>query len=302
MSASDILACGIDLGGTQIKTVQVAAGGHIAQRRLLPTDDSATAPCWKETIRGVVAPHASHVGLAAPGLADAAGRKITALPGRLLGLEGLDWTEFLERPAVVLNDAHAALLGETWRGAARGRQHVVMLTLGTGVGGAVLCEGRLWRGAIGRAGHCGHMSLNPRGVPDIVGTPGSLETAIGECTVRARTGFASTQALVAAARAGSDPARRAWEESVEALAAGIVSLINVFDPEMVVLGGGITAAGDMLFAPLEQFLARMEWRPAGRRVPVVRAELGGWAGAVGAAWQALYGQDHRISGSLCGAG
>jgi glucokinase len=95
------------------------------------------------------------------------------MQGRLNGLQGFVWTDFLDspRPVVVLNDAHAALLGEVWKGAARGYNNVILLTLGTGVGGALLIDGRLAQGNIGRAGHLGHVSLNSDGAPDIAGTP-----------------------------------------------------------------------------------------------------------------------------------
>src|SRR5205823_7874924 len=168
---------------------------------------------WAEKIRALVqhlqlegGDPADGIGLSAPGLAAADGRSIVCMPERLQGLEGLDWTKFLSaaRTVPVLNDAHAALLGEAWVGAARGLQNVVMLTLGTGVGGAAMVDGRLLRGHLGRAGHLGHICLNPLGTPDVTGTPGSLEDAIGNCTIGARTHgrFQSTHDLVAAYRSG----------------------------------------------------------------------------------------------------
>ncbi|MEZ5304727.1 MAG: ROK family protein [Verrucomicrobiales bacterium] len=186
--------------------------------------------------------------------------------------------------ATRLNDAHAALLGEVWLGAAKGCADAFMLTLGTGVGGAAVCGGRLLRGAIGRAGHLGHIALDFQGEGDICGTPGSLEDMIGECSLPRRSGgrFAATADLVAAAASGDAEAAEIWARSVRALAAGIASLINVLDPEAVVIGGGIAAAGDALFAPLRQHLARFEWRPAGRTVPLRAAQLGDWAGCAGA--------------------
>lgn len=284
MKTGDLL--GIDLGGTNIKAVWMDARGGILRRETRKTGDSVRESAWKEQIRELAAGHSGSIGIAAPGLASEDGRKISFMPGRLHGLEGWDWAEFLGREVATLNDAHAALIGEAWCGAARGRNHVVMLTLGTGVGGAVLADGRLLRGAIGRAGHLGHISLNASGRPDITGTPGSLEEALGECTVRERSGFDTTKDLVEATRNGSPEAVRAWTESMRALAAGIVSLINAFDPEVVLLGGGITAAGETLFSPLEGFLEKMEWRPANHRVPVISAQLGEWAGAIGVARQA----------------
>jgi glucokinase len=139
------------------------------------------------------------------------------------------------------------------------------------------------------AGHFGHVSLNPGGLADIVSTPGSLEDSIGDCTVKQRTDgrFESTTALVAAVRRGDKRASRIWLSSVEALAAAIVSLINVLDPERVILGGGITRAGATLLLPLKKFLDKFEWRPDGSKVRIVFARLGDRAGAFGAQEGAL---------------
>ena len=164
-----------------------------------------------------------------------------------------------------------------------------MLTLGTGVGGAVLADGRILRGHLGRAGHLGHICLDINGAPDIVQTPGSLEDMIGNHNITERAGgrFATTHALIAAYRADDPDATRVWLASIRALACGIASLINVLDPEAVILGGGIAQCGDALFGPLATELERVEWRPAGPGVRLLAAELGEWAGAIGAAREAL---------------
>jgi glucokinase len=213
------------------------------------------------------------------------------MQGRMETLQGLDWTDFLGAPRIipVLNDAQAALLGETWRGAAAGSRNVVLLTLGTGVGGGALVDGRLLRGRIGRAGHLGHVSLDPDGSPDITGTPGSLEDAIGDCTIAARSAgrYTSTAQLVQDYRQGDPGAVAIWLKSVKALAAGIVSLVNVLDPEVVILGGGIVNAGAALLEPLHGWIDRFEWRPTESRVRIVTATLGEMAGAWGAAANAL---------------
>jgi glucokinase len=292
-------AAGIDVGGTRIKAVAASVEGTILRHVTHATaDGTATAADWIRLAREALEvfsrelgrPPAA-VGVCAPGLAARDGRSIAHLPGKLAGLAGLDWTKALERNEAVpvLNDAHAALLGEAWAGAARGRNDVVMLTLGTGVGGAVLAGGRLLRGAIGRAGHIGHLSLDQDGTPSITGMPGALETLVGECTLAERSGgrFTSTTDLVAAHRAGDAHATRVWLESVRALAFGVGSCINLFDPEVIAIGGGIARAGDDLFTPLNAELARIEWRPGGHKVPIVPAILGEWSGALGAAALAL---------------
>ncbi len=287
---------GLDLGGTCAKAVAVTASGQVlerAQQDFAPEIPGAFAEAVRALVRRFetrLGP-AERLGLSAPGLVRADGRAIGHMPGRLTGLEGLDWTAHLGavRPVPVLNDAQAALLGEVWLGAARGARHALLLTLGTGVGGAALVDGHLLRGALGRAGHVGHISLDPAGPPDICGTPGSLEWAIGNATIVERTGgrFHTTQELIRAVEAGDPDAGAVWERSVRALAAGVASLINVLDPEVVVIGGGIARAGETLFAPLARWLDVMEWRPGGHRVRVAAAQLGEFAGAVGAAYHAL---------------
>lgn len=289
-------ALGIDVGGTQIKGLAVAPSGKVLSRFSAQT--LGENENWPRQVLQVVQQlekalgrPADRLGLAAPGLAATDQRSIRYMPGRLPGLQGLPWDEFLGRssPVPVLNDAHAALIGETWLGAARRARNAILLTLGTGVGGAAIVDGRLLRGQIGRAGHLGHVSLNPNGPPDITGTPGSLEDAIGECTLARRSNgqFHSTAELVRGVRCRNPFAQALWTESIRSLAAAIAGFINVLDPEVVVIGGGIAQAGPALFRPLRRHLAQFEWRPGGHQARIVAARLGDRAGAFGAAWYAL---------------
>ena len=288
-------AIGVDVGATNVKLVAVAPWGEILNQHRFPTEDQFSTT-WAERIRDWIAKNEdgggpSHIGIASPGLASRDGRSITWMMGRMSGVMYFDWGAYLRREATisVLNDAHAALLGEIWMGAARGASNVVMLTLGTGVGGTIVSEGRLLRGAIGRAGHLGHITVNAAGAKDIVNTPGSLEDAIGECTLPARSNgrFTTTRDLLIACEAGDDEAKTIWLSSIRALAAGIVSIINVVDPEMVIVGGGIAQAGNALFDPLAKELDELEWRPNDHRVRIAPAELADRAGALGAAWYAM---------------
>jgi glucokinase len=306
-------AIGIDLGGTNIKVVVVEPSGAILERRHDDTGDrrpaDASEPAatpggaaspWADAIRRAVAQiqddrgaPAGWLGIAAPGLAAPDQRAIVSLPGKLEGLEGLDWTDYLgmDRVVPVLNDAHGALVGEAWVGAAAGLQDVLLLTLGTGVGGAIVSRGKLFGGHIGRAGHFGHMSLDPEGKPDDCRMPGSLERCIGETTLVERTGgaYPSTRALVEAHLKGDARATAIWLKSVRALACAVASLINIVDPEAVVIGGGIARAGEALFGPLREIIDQVEWQPGGLRVPVLPATLGEYAGALGAARFAMTG-------------
>jgi glucokinase len=287
---------GLDVGGTNIKCVAFNSKGKVLAEEMLPTSDDGSKS-WLNRARDVAKkilsqfPAETRVGIAAPGLTARDGRSIATMPERLHGLENLNWQKWLslKRPVPVFNDGQAALLAETWIGAAKGATNVLLLTLGTGVGGAAIVDGRLLRGHIGRAGHAGHFCLNPDGPLDIVNTPGSLEDAIGEHTIRTRTNgrFNSTRQLVAAYESGSAEAADAWLRSVHALGAALASLINIFDPEIVVIGGGIADANDSLFVPLRAALDKFEWRPHGHAVKLVKARLGHIAGAAGAAYGAL---------------
>ncbi|MEX0887198.1 MAG: ROK family protein [Phycisphaeraceae bacterium] len=290
-------AIGIDVGGTRLKAVALSRGGEVLARHEAATpghDADALVEAVRAAVKAVAGDAGgggdAPIGLAAPGLAARDGRSIAWMQGRLEAVQGLDFSRALGRDVTVLNDAHAATLAEVWLGAAAGADHAIVLTLGTGVGGGVIVDGRLLTGAIGRAGHIGHMSLDPHGEPGIAGTPGSLEDHVGDYNVAARTGgrFADSRALVEAAQAGDAAARQAWDASLDALAAALASLINVCDPEVIVLGGGVAQAGEaMLFAPLRRRLDRIEWRPTGQAVRIVPATLGPWAGAIGAARQAM---------------
>jgi len=286
---------GVDLGGTNIKIVVVSADGTVLDFMTCDTADSEGS--WAQTIKTNLlqiqnrrGPAPCHIGLAAPGLAATDGKSIAYMQGRLAGLQGFMWEEFLQSSVVVLNDAHAALLGEVWQGAAKGYRNVILLTLGTGVGGAVLIDGHLIKGQIGRAGHLGHTSINSDGALDIVNTPGSLEQMIGNYNLAERSAgrFTSTRKLVEAHLDGDSEATIIWLRSVHHLAAAIASFINAFDPEVVIIGGGIAQAGSTLFEPVRQNLDRFEWRPLDHHVPVIAAALGEKAGAIGAAYHALH--------------
>lgn len=290
-------AIGIDLGGSSVKAVAVTGEDEIKLKSNTPFD-SAERMDWARTIHscisdlenrsGITSPK---IGLSAPGLTSEDESSIAYMPGRLNGLEGLNWKDFLQapNPVPVLNDGHAALCGEAWLGAAKGFRNVIMLTLGTGVGGAAMVDGKLLRGHIGRAGHMGHSSLDPDGPPDVCGAPGSLEVAIGNCTISERSNgrFESTHSMISAHLSGDDEANAIWMKSIKALAGAICSFINILDPEAVIIGGGIARSGDTLFVPLRDYLDSMEWRPGGHRAKILPAQLGEFAGAVGAARNAL---------------
>ena len=290
----------IDLGATNIKGVLVDNNGNILKKKERETNDQTessqeSGEVWKRAIYEMVQKFMEEserdikaIGLAAPGLSDSQNTNISYMPGRLQGLEQFNWSQLLSEhqlPVKVLNDAQAALMAESQFGSAKGAENIVMLTLGTGVGGGVMINGELYQGNIQRAGHLGHITVNSEGSPDITGIPGSLEDAIGDATVEKRSHgrFQSTRQLVDAHKEGDYFATYLWFKSVRDLSVGISSLINAFSPDLVVLGGGITQAEEHLFDPLKKFLDLYEWRPGGRKTPIKKAKFGPVSGAIGAA-------------------
>lgn len=285
------ITIGIDLGGTRIKAIAIDSEGNILHQHYQPTNDGDDS-IWKNAITTSVKElqnktnevH-SLVGISAPGLPNSANSAIAFMPGRLQGLENFDWTEFLNTRSFVLNDAVSAMMAEARFGAAKDKKNVVMLTLGTGVGGAILINGKPYQGAFNKAGHIGHMVIDSDGDADVVGMPGSLEEIIGNCTVEKRSAgkFGSTHQLVEAYRNGDEFAKEVWLTSVRKLAIGLATLTNILSPEMIILGGGITEAGSDLFEPLENYMSQYEWRTAGNKTEIVKAQYGDLSGAVGAA-------------------
>lgn len=285
------ITIGIDLGGTRIKAVAIDQTGNILHQHYQPTNDGDDF-AWKNAIAEAVKKiqdkvecNGSLIGISAPGLPNADNSSIAFMPGRLQGLENFNWTEFLKTRTFVLNDAIAAMMAETSYGAAKGRKNVVMLTLGTGVGGAILIDGKPYQGSFNKAGHIGHMVIDSEGEPDCIGMPGSLEDAIGNCSIEKRTSgkFTSTHKLLEAVRNDDHFAKEIWLTSVRKLAIGLATVTNILSPEMIILGGGITEAEVDLFEPLEKYMSIYEWRAGGNQTKIVKAEYGDLAGAVGAA-------------------
>ena len=288
-------AIGIDLGGTRIKSVLIDAEGNILQQLYTDTRDGDDK-VWKQAVLNNVAELKKQVdkddlitGISAPGLPNEENTAIAFMPGRMQGLENFIWKDFLLSPTYVLNDTVAAIIAEAKFGAAKNKNNVVMLTLGTGVGGAILINGNPYQGTFNKAGHFGHMVIDDEGDCDVTGMPGSLEECIGNCTIEKRTKgkFSSTHQLLEAYKIGDEFAKEVWIKSVKQLAIGLASITNILSPEVIVLGGGITEAGNDLFEPLNEFMARYEWRAGGNKTEIVKAKFGDLAGAIGAACFAM---------------
>lgn len=292
---------GIDLGGTRIKAVAINSTGEILEQSYTATDDGDDHR-WKQSVATAVSglmqktgSSSAVIGISAPGLPNSTNDCIAFMPGRMQGLENFNWSAHLHQPAYVLNDAVAALMAEARFGACKAVKHAVMLTLGTGVGGAILIDGKPYQGAFSKAGHIGHMVIDHLGDNDVTGMPGSLEECIGNCTIAKRSAgkFNSTRDLLDAASAGDTDATEIWLKSVRKLAIGLASITNILSPEVIVLGGGITEAGDALFQPLATFMDQYEWRAGGNATRIVKAKYGDLAGAIGAASFALSKQENE---------
>jgi len=275
--------------------VAIDATGRVLHENYQSTNDgddqrwkNAVAAAVKE-LQKVLKTDDIKVGLSAPGLPDANNTAIAFMPGRMEGLENFNWSAFLNYPTYVVNDAVAALLGEAKFGAAKDKSNVVMLTLGTGVGGAILINGKPYQGAFNKAGHIGHMVIDDEGDCGVTGMPGSLEECIGNYTIEKRSNgkFTSTHQLIEAYKEGDADAKEIWHRSVRHLALGLCSIANILSPEVIVLGGGISKAGKELFEPLESYMNQYEWRPGGHKTKIVKAICGDMAGAIGAASFAL---------------
>jgi glucokinase len=290
------LAIGIDLGCTNIKGVLVDQAGRVLQDQKVNTNEHDKAHWEKAVIDMITAlelkagKNIKDVGLAAPGLANDNNTCISFMPGRLPGLENLNWSASAGRSIHVLNDGHAALMAEAAFGVAKGVQHAALFSLGTGVGGALLINGKLYQGSLQMAGHLGHITVDANATSrDVTNMVGSIEDAIGNVSLLSRTygRYKTTDELLVDYKAGNVLATWWWLSAVQKLATAVASTINAVSPELVILSGGITQAGDALLKPLQSFMDLYEWRPTSRKTEIRLAHFSDLAGAIGAAGFAL---------------
>jgi glucokinase len=290
----DTCVIGVDLGGTKILAGVVERDGSVASRveRASPVssqDDLLAA--LDEVVEELLGDGVAAVGFGIPSRIDQVhGRVVSSVH---LPLADLDFRGRMQErfglPVAIENDAQAATIAEWQLGAGRGARHMVMLTLGTGVGGGLILDGKPYRGSIGAGGELGHIVIEyggPRCLGDCVGH-GHLEYyASGSAADRAAHGLYGDEAtgrdLVTRARAGEDAAIDALGEIGRYLGAGIGSLVNVFNPELVVIGGGLSVAGDLVLGPAREAMIEEAVSPSGEMVKVVLSELGPDAGLVGA--------------------
>ena len=203
---------------------------------------------------------------------DWADRPVAGPVGAALGL-----------PAVLINDARAFGLAELRLGAGRGASSMIGLTLGTGVGGVIAVDGRVHQGHDGTAGEIGHQTIEPDGPWCGCGNRGCLEAFARADQIAAACGTATVEEAIARARAGDARAIEGLAQIARYLGIGIANMIVVISPDRVVIGGGIAAASDLLLGPIRDELRRRVRTTSLEAVEIVTAELGTWAGAIGAA-------------------
>ncbi len=302
-------AVGLDIGGTKIAGFRVTADGVILQRVVAPTpagDDRVVFSAVEAVARQVVGGWAAAIGVGVAGIVEFAAGVVRYGPN--LPFRDLPLRDWLSRstglPCLVDNDANVAGWGEFRLGAGRGSAHMLLVTVGTGIGGAIVDGGRLFRGAHGFAAEIGHIIVEPGGPLCGCGNEGCWEQvasgrAIGRLGREAAgrepgsllvefadgdPSMVTGPVVTAAAKQGDLTAIAVLAEVGRRLGEGIAGLVNVLDPEVVVVGGGAIDAGDLLLEPAREAYRRAVEAPESRPdVPIVAASLGNDAGAVGAA-------------------
>lgn len=304
------LFLGTDTGGTGIKYVVVDSAGQPVDQGEVATDPAsipvsmqrlaAAVAAWQNQIRAV--------GMACAGIIDPEQGTL----GRSPNLPGWQYSNLSEQvvqvfgqlPVVLANDVNAALYGEFRNGAGRGCQNLVMMALGTGVGGAVVQDGKLVLGSHYGAGEIGHTMLDPNGPTCTCGNPGCLEAYAGSVGLLKRAKLVAkdasegssfrgeveshgasltTRNLAEMAEGGDETARAIFAWAGTRLGQSVGNLINIMDPDKVIIGGGVARAGDLILGPCREFFPKLVLSDEAAKTPVVPAELGTLAASIGAA-------------------
>lgn len=301
-----------DLGGTHLRSATVDRNGNIHHRLKQPTPQGEEPI---EIVRALVnaareceiqcTPHGrkiSAVSVAVPGTVDFEEGVVVKAPN-VPCLDGFRLSAALrselQLPAVVENDANAAAVGEMWQGAGRRYSHLVCVTLGTGVGGGIILDGKLWRGVDGSAGEIGHIGVDPfAGVPCTCGSRGCLEvyasaTAIVRMTRETQPRYPTSilhkvdtltsQKIYEAGLQGDELALEVLRRMGVYLGIGLASLVNLLNPEIIVIGGGVSDGWELFEKHMNQQVRERAFPLPAQRVKITRAECGDDAGLLGAA-------------------
>lgn len=312
---------GIDLGGTAIKIALVDQDGRIIDKTEASTPKNGSAAVI-EKMHQMMKQITSHnqiefqtingIGIGVPGFVDLSRGYIYELVN--LGWKDVPLKQHLQQqtglPVFVENDANAAALGEMWTGAGEGAKYLVMVTLGTGIGGGVVINGEVLHGANGMAGEIGHIAMLPEeGPPCNCGKTGCLETLSSASAVARMgrqaaedgsspalqalykgNGTISARDVVEAAAQGDQAALDIISKSAYYLGLGLSHIANSINPDKIVIGGGLSKAGDILFDPVKESFALFSLNRVNEACEIVPAQLGNDAGVVGAAWVAKVSQ------------
>jgi glucokinase len=303
------LAIGIDMGGSSVKLGVCRGAQLLFQASPIPTRDFRGVNDLLAAMREAIlalrqeAPGIAAVGAGVPGFADVNTGMVHALTN-VPGWKNVPLNTLLGKatglPTFVENDANCMAYAEFKHGTGMGATNMMGVTLGTGVGGGLVLNGKLYRGSFCGAGEIGQMSIDYRGKPGTYGNAGAQEEYLGnrEVAARAATLFkaagrkttaeeCSPAALSAAARKGDKVALQVWDEFATRLACGLANCIWLLNPDTVVIGGGIANAGSPLFVPLRRKLNARLHKIFRHRLRIVRARFGNEAGIVGSAAVAL---------------
>ncbi len=302
-------AIGIDFGGTTIKSAVVQSGAVLARGETIVTTSRSTADgIIAELLRVIGDMRAAHpeieaVGIGLPGFVDS----VNGIVHELTNVDG--WHEVAlvallrERTGLrsaIENDANAMAYGEFLHGGAKGARNAICVTLGTGVGGGLILEGRLYRGSRLAAGELGHMSIDSHGPRGVYGTPGDLETYVGNRQIAERAERLYTASgqqrplekctpadVAALANSGDRIAIALWDAIGTDIGAALADGVWLLNPDTIVIGGGIAAAGDIVIAPIRRTICERTSTLFHEELRVVPATLGNDAGIIGAAELAL---------------
>lgn len=309
-------AIGVDLGGTNIVTILVSEKGKIIAR------DKRITEGWKgkdhvikRMAEGISAVLESGrisknqivgIGIGTPGLVDLDKGVVYEAPN-IPGWNNVPLTSIYQKkfciPVFLENDANSAALGEWWIGAGKGTKNLICLTLGTGIGGGIIIDGRVYHGAQGYAGELGHIGLSFDGPRCGCGNIGCMEAYASALGIIRRTkeelkkykksliwkliggdiNKVTPAIITQAARKGDKLAIKIWKDTGYYLGSGIASYANIFNPEMVVLTGGMTGAGNLLFKPMWQTVRKRAFKGPVKNLKIVTGKTPDDAGAVGAA-------------------
>lgn len=297
------IVIGMDLGGTNLRLAGVTAGGELVALHREQTGAREGPEPVIERIFAAIGRVADSltgaggtvlgIGLGAPGIISRRAGAVVASPN-LPGWQDVPLRDRVAAatglPVLLENDANAAAYGEYWRGAGVGCESMVLLTLGTGVGGGLVLGGELWRGADGMAGEIGHVTVDPGGRTCRCGNSGCLETyASATGIVDGYRELSGAQEAVTAeeinrrAHEGDANARQAYREAGRSLGVAFATLVNLLNPERIVIGGGVLPAWDLFIPPAEQEMHRRAFSAPASRVRIAAAVLGDLAGVTGAA-------------------